>query len=233
MRGMEISLLSGVAVSPVAGVGGVGGLAVGAREVVMATLPMTSRISRWRLARSGTGSPVLDSFAGVHSRSRAAPMPATHTRDVARGRTAPSVLRMEFSPMRAIRSGLRWPWQAAILGAVRKLATATIVLSLGGCASGMGVTMAGGGRHGGRGAEAAADRRLYVPDLLLARRDVLRLTPEQVVALQRLWDLQRDGQVNATTAARDARDVLTTPQRRVVEDRSARGTQESPVRRHH
>jgi hypothetical protein len=130
-----------------------------------------------------------------------------------------------------------WVVRLARLGFVRgpwMVAAAVVSLLLSGCAAGMGGMMAGGGMHRGEGydAEVRVDERLYAPDRLLARADALRLTAEQVVALQRLRDAVRDDGLNAQVAARSAYDLLTASQRQTAERRDRPSAPAAPSHRH-
>lgn len=131
----------------------------------------------------------------------------------------------------------RWSVRAALRGFTggrRIVAAAATAVALSGCAAGMGGMMAGGGMHGGASheAEPRVDERVYAPDRLLARVDALRLTAEQVVALQRLRSAVREDGLDAQVAARSAYDVLTASQRQSAERRDRPSAPASPSHRH-
>jgi hypothetical protein len=117
------------------------------------------------------------------------------------------------------------------LRVLRALAAAGLVVGMSGCAAGMGAMMAGGGMHG-EGPAGSVPVALFAPDRVLAQADGLRLTADQVVALQRLRDSQRDGLISAEAAAQGARNALTNDQIRMVERRQTPAGPAAPAHRH-
>ncbi len=101
-------------------------------------------------------------------------------------------------------------WMAGMMG----------VMVVGGLILGRGVM------HGGRGgmheAQPAAFVERFSPAALLAQRDALELTDEQVSALEALRDDLADGRRTAERAARAAYDLLRPVQRAAVPAGAAR-----------
>jgi hypothetical protein len=114
---------------------------------------------------------------------------------------------------------------------LRAWLAAGLMAGMSGCAAGIGAMMAGGGMNGDRSAGAAPVAR-FAPDRVLAQADALRLTADQVVALQRLRDSQHDRLISAEVAAQGARNALTDEQIRMVERRQTPAAPAAPAHRH-